>query len=50
MPNQPKANNPARAIRVSDDLWRAAQAKAADKGTTVSEVVRAALERFVKRA
>lgn len=48
MPNQPRADNPARSIRVEDELWRAAQAKAAEKGTTVSAVIREALERLVR--
>ncbi len=39
-----------RAIRIPDDLWQAALAKAAERGDTVSEVVRKALERYVKRA
>jgi hypothetical protein len=39
-----------RAIRIPDDLWRAALAKAAERGDTVSEVVRKALERYVRRA
>lgn len=38
-----------RAIRIPDDLWQAALAKAAERGDTVSEVVRKALERYVKR-
>lgn len=49
MPNQPRADNPTRAIRVSDGLWHAAQEKAAERGETVSDVVRRALERYVKR-
>jgi len=48
MPNPPRADNPPRAIRVPDDLWHAAQARAAKLGETVSAVVRAALERYVK--
>lgn len=47
MPNQPKT--PDRKIRVSEDLWRAAQAAAHNQGTTVSEVVRAALQEFVRQ-
>jgi len=47
MPNQPRADNPARAIRVPDTLWHAALAKAAERGETVSGIVRAALERYV---
>ena len=48
MPNQPRADNPARAIRVPDDLWAAVKRKAAERGETVSGIVRAALERYVK--
>ena len=38
-----------RAIRIPDDLWEAALAKAEANGDTVSDVVRRALERYVKR-
>jgi len=38
-----------RAIRVPDDLWHAAVAKAAANGDTVSEIVRKALARYVAR-
>ena len=44
------ADTPARAIRIADDLWEAALAKTQLEGETVSEVVRRALERYVKRA
>jgi len=47
MPNAPKT--PARNIRIPDDLWLAAQDKAAAKGESVSDVVRRALERYVSR-
>lgn len=47
MPNQPKT--PLRNVRVSNELWEAALVKAEDRGETVSEVVRRALERYVKR-
>lgn len=47
MPNQPKT--PIKCFRIPDDLYRAAQAKAAERGESVSEVVRRALERYVKR-
>lgn len=50
MPNKPRAENPARPIRVEDELWAAAKAAAAADGTTVSEVVREALRRYVKRS
>jgi antitoxin component of RelBE/YafQ-DinJ toxin-antitoxin module len=46
MPNQPATPN--RAIRVPDDLWWAAQRVAKDRGETVSDVVRRALERYVR--
>jgi len=47
VPNTP--GTPRRTIRVPDALWNAAQAKAEEKGTDVSAVIRKALERFVKR-
>lgn len=50
MANQPRPGNPARAIRVEDALWKAAQAKATERGETVSDVVRRCLERYVRRA
>lgn len=50
MPNQPRPDNPARQVRVEDDLWQAAKSAAEKEGTTVSEVVRDALKRLVKRA
>lgn len=40
---------PHRTVRVPDDLWRAAQAKAAERGDNLSEVIRQALTRYVKR-
>jgi hypothetical protein len=43
------ADTTPRAIRVPDDLWAAALAKAQQRDETVSDVVRRALERFVKR-
>lgn len=49
MPDQPRAGNPARAVRVEDELWHAAQARAAERGETVSDVIRRALERYVRR-
>lgn len=47
VPNQPKT--PMRSFRIPDDVYRAAQEKAAAKGESVSDVVRRALERYVKR-
>lgn len=45
MPNQPKT--PQRTIRLDDELWTAARAKAASEGRTVSDVVREALEAYI---
>ena len=45
MPNQPKT--PARSVRVPDDLWRAAQAKAEERGETVTDAILRALSRYV---
>jgi len=38
-----------RAIRISDELWSAALAKAKERGETVSDIVRKALERYITR-
>lgn len=48
VPNAPKT--PLRSFRIPDDLYRAAQAAAAEKGESMSDVVRRALERYVKAA
>lgn len=48
MPNQPRPDNPARAVRVPDGLWHAAQAKAIKRGETVSDVIRRALKRYIR--
>jgi predicted transcriptional regulator len=39
----------AKSVRVPDALWRAAQTKANQRGEILSEVIRAALEKYVKR-
>jgi negative regulator of replication initiation len=39
---------PHRPIRIDDDLWAKAQAKAAQEGTTASEVARRMLELYVE--
>jgi len=38
-----------KAVRVPDELWRAAQAIANERGEYLSEVIRKALERYVSR-
>lgn len=47
VPNKPKT--PLRSFRISDEVYEAAQKKAAEKGESVSDVVRRALERYSKR-
>lgn len=42
-------HTPARSIRVPDALWEAAQAAAEENGESVSDVVRKALEAYVKK-
>jgi predicted HicB family RNase H-like nuclease len=39
----------AKAVRVPNDLWKAAQTKADERGEYLSEVIRKALERYVSR-
>lgn len=38
-----------RSLRIPDDLWHAARAKAAAEGTTLTAVVIAFLRRYLKR-
>ena len=38
-----------KSVRVPDDLWQQAQAKADERGEVLSEVIRAHLARYVKR-
>jgi hypothetical protein len=47
VPNTP--GTPRRTIRVPDGLWEAAQAKAGERGDNLSDVIRRALERYVRR-
>lgn len=47
VPNTP--GTPRRTIRIPDELWGAAQAKASERGETLSGVLRKALERYVRR-
>lgn len=47
VPNQPKT--PQRTVRVPDDVWAAAKAKAEERGDTLSDVIRRALQRYVSR-
>lgn len=46
MADQPKT--PIRTVRIDDDLWSRAQARAAERGETVSEVLRRCLQRYVR--
>lgn len=48
MPSRPPRK--ARAVRVEDDLWQAAQRKAEERGHVLSEVIREALKRYVRSA
>jgi len=48
MPNQPRDDNRAHTIRVSDPLWERALERASEKGETVSEAVRKFLERYAR--
>lgn len=49
MPNKPRPDNPVRPVRVETPLWTEAKRIAAKRGETVSDVLRAALRRYVKR-
>ncbi len=45
-PNKP-SHTPPRSVRVPNELWRAAQSRAAERGQTVTDVIVQALERYV---
>lgn len=47
VPNQPKT--PQRTFRIPGDLYAAAKAKAEERGETLTDVIRRALERYVRR-
>ena len=47
VPNQPKT--PLHSFRVEDKLWNAARDLARENGETIADVLRAALERYVKK-
>jgi negative regulator of replication initiation len=47
VPNTP--GTPRRTIRVDDELWFSAVVKAAERGESVSDVIRRALERYVQQ-
>ncbi len=47
VPNKPKT--PLGSFRIPDSVNDAAKARAAEKGETMTDVVRRALERYVKR-
>lgn len=46
VPNQPRT--PSRNVRVSDELWEAAKQQASERGETVADVIRRALEVYVR--
>jgi len=46
----PKPPTPIRTVRVPDDVWQAAQERAAEKGETVSAVIVRALKRYGKKS
>lgn len=48
MPNKPRT--PLRSFRIPDELYFETQEAAAEKGETLSDVVREGLERYMKAA
>ena len=49
MPNQPRPDNPARTVRIADQLWSTALALAKRQQVTVSEMVRRSLQEYVDK-
>ena len=48
MPNKPRPENPARPVRVDDDLWARVKARAARDAVSASEVVREAIRHYLR--
>lgn len=46
----PSKGTAQRTIRITDELWEAAQAVAEERGESVSDVIRSALEEYVRQA
>jgi hypothetical protein len=45
----PRPPRKPRSVKVEDELWEAAKRKADERGEVLSEVIRAALKRYVAR-
>ena len=45
-----ETHTPPRSVRVPEDLWQAARARAAERGETVTDAIVRALERYVRRS
>lgn len=41
---------PPRSVRIPNDEWRAAQARATERGETVTDVIRRSLRRYAARS
>ena len=48
MTTDKRPGTPARAVRIGDALWNAAQQRAKERGESVSDVIRRALTRYVR--
>lgn len=48
MPTDKRPGTTARSVRVEDALWHAALARAAERGESVSDVIRRALVRYTR--
>lgn len=46
----PSRGTARRTIRITDELWEAAQTVAEERGESVSDVIRSALEEYVRQA
>lgn len=49
MPNRPRPENPARPVRIEDELWARVKALAKRDETTASAVVREAVRVYVEQ-
>ena len=50
MPNKPRPDNPARPVRIDDATWAQVKRLAERREVTPSQIVRTAVEQYVKRS
>lgn len=44
-----ETHTPGRTVRIPEDVWKAAQARAAERGETMTAVIERALKRYIRQ-